>query len=532
MTSETYPNGMTAYYTYNPVGQATALEYKKTAHCGEGCTWFSDTIVPSIHGETLTQTSTLSKEPSYTYDAAGRLTQVQEIPVGEGCTTRAYAYDEESNRRSQATYKPNSKGECATEEGTVQRHTYDEANRLTDEGVTYETFGNTTSLPASDAGESELTSKYYLDGQVYKQTQSEKTIEYKLDPADRTRETISKKGETETKAIAHYDAPGSAPAWTSEESGKKWTRNIPGIGGELAAIQTNSGTPTLQLHDLQGDIVATAAMSETETKLLTKYNSTEFGVPNSKEAPPPYAWLGALGVASEQPTGTITQDGITYVPQTGRALQTEGVPLPNPENTATPFVRTIEAWVGSRAGEGAARELDKAEQEQQAREAANMPPGSTPSLGGGGCDLETEGCAADPERGKNELGCSLKGSWGVEVEVNVELNCHVTPSASQIEIEIWRVEDGSYIEVMKKTHAWNWRRDSSYEQGILSCEPDKWYRAWVYGRVWAFSAFIWSDAYVLPQNQQCYEQGEGVEDPIEGEPGGAHSGEDGGGDDE
>ncbi len=30
MTSESYPNGMTAYYTHNQAGETTGIEYKKT----------------------------------------------------------------------------------------------------------------------------------------------------------------------------------------------------------------------------------------------------------------------------------------------------------------------------------------------------------------------------------------------------------------------------------------------------------------------------------------------------------------------
>jgi YD repeat-containing protein len=421
MTSETYPNAMTANYTHNQAGETTGIEYVKTAHCKHTCpeVWYSDTIVPSIHGETLKQTSTLSEEPSYTYDTAGRLTQVQENPASEGCTTRIYAYDEESNRTSLTTRKPGTGGECATEGGTAERHTYDEANRLTDEGITYEPFGNTTSLPAADADGSELTSEYYIDGQVAKQEQNKETIEYKLDPENRTLEAISK-GNTSATVISHYDGPGNALAWTSEETGAKWHRNIPGITGALEAVQTNEEEPILQLHDLQGDVIATVRDNENETELLTKYNSTEFGVPTGKEPPPKYAWLGAGGVAGELPSGVITQDGVTYVPIIGRPLQTESVPLPLPESAATPFSRPLEAWVGSKAGEGAARELATANEERQKREEANKPPGTIPLPGigeeaGGGGEEEGGyggGCAGDNA-------CAASVHHGVHCEAQV-----------------------------------------------------------------------------------------------------------------
>ena len=177
LVAEGYPNGMTATYTYNQVGKPAALVYKKITNCTEEekekCKWFKDTVVPSIHGQWLSQTSTLSTQ-AYNYDAAGRTTQVQNTPVGKSCTTHIYAYDEDTNRASLTTREPNSKGECATEGGTVEGHAYDTADRLTDTGTTYSTFGNITSLPAADAGGKEpsenLTSTYYVDNRETKRT--------------------------------------------------------------------------------------------------------------------------------------------------------------------------------------------------------------------------------------------------------------------------------------------------------------------------------------------------------------------------
>jgi len=382
MTSETYPNSMTATYTRDPAGEASGIEYTKTKACAKSCPeqWFADSTIPSIHGETMRQTSSLAEEPSFNYDPAGRLLEVQEVPAGEGCSTRVYAYNEEGDRTSLTTRKPGSEGKCAAEGGTVEKHSYDEANRLTDPGVAYEAFGNTTTLPAADADGSELKSFYYVDNQVAKQVQNGETIEYKLDPESRTRETISS-GNTAATVISHYDAPGDAVAWTSEEGGAKRTRNVPGMDGALTATQASTGAITLLLHDLRGNVVATVGDSEAETKLLSKYNSTEFGVPTTKEAPPKYAWLGAAGVAGELPSGVITRDGITYVPLTGQALQTQGTAPPTPTNAATPFTKAVEEWVGSKAGEGAARELAKAQEEEAAREAANRPAGAIPCSG-------------------------------------------------------------------------------------------------------------------------------------------------------
>jgi RHS repeat-associated protein len=330
MLTEGYPNGMTSTYTYNAVGKPTALQYKKTTHCTEEkekCIWFKDTVIPSIHGQWIEQTSTLSHQ-TYTYDNAGRLTQVQNTPTGKGCTTRIYAYDEDTNRTSLTTREPGSEGKCATEGGKVETHTYDTADRLTDAGIKYSEFGDITTLPAGDAEEGakyELTSTYYTDNQVASQKQNEQTVGYNLDPAGRTLETISTGKPNNSTIMSHYAGPGNAPAWTINPVSDEWRRNIPGINGTLAAIQNNGETPVLQLTNLHGDIIATAYLSETATELASKADTSEYGVP-TVSAPAKYSWLGAIELPTELPSGVVTMGARSYVPQIGRFLQPDPIP--------------------------------------------------------------------------------------------------------------------------------------------------------------------------------------------------------------
>ena len=322
LTSESYPNGMKAMYTHDVSGNTTSLVYKKETHCTENCEWFKDSVVPSIHGQWMAQTSSLGKE-AYVYDGAGRLTEAQATPTGKGCTTRRYAYDEDTNRTSLTTYPPNSKNECSTESGVVESHAYDEADRLTDTGAAYDAYGNTTGLPSVDAGKFALTSSFYQDNQLASQEQHEQTIGYQLDPSRRTREIVST-GKVVASEVQHYAGPGSTPAWTGELSGN-WTRNIPGMSG-LGAIQHDGETPVLQLTNLHGDIVATAADSETATGLAsTIIEASEYGVPGT-EAPPKYSWLGALTIRTELPSGVTAMGARSYVPELGRFLQSDPVP--------------------------------------------------------------------------------------------------------------------------------------------------------------------------------------------------------------
>ncbi len=329
MLTESYPNGMTATYAYNQVGKPTNLEYTKTTHCTEEkekCKWFKDAVSPSIHGQWLEQTSSLSHQ-AYTYDNTGRLTQVQNTPAGKDCTTRIYAYDEDTNRTSLTT-RESSTEKCATEGGKVQEHTYDTADRLTDPGIAYNTFGDITTLPAADAeasAEHALTNTYYTDNQVASQKQNEQTVGYNLDPAGRSLETISTGKPNNSTIVSHYAGPGNAPAWTINPVSSEWTRNITGISGSLVAIQNNGETPELQLTNLHGDIIAKAYLSETATELAAKADTSEFGVP-TVTAPAKYAWLGSSELPTELPSGVITMGVRSYVPEIGRFLQPDPVP--------------------------------------------------------------------------------------------------------------------------------------------------------------------------------------------------------------
>ncbi len=329
--TETYPNGMTATYTYNQVDKPTSLVYKKTTNCTEEekekCKWFKDTVFPSIHGQWLEQTSTLSHQ-AYTYDNPGRLTQVQNTPTGGKCTTRLYAYDEDTNRTSLTTREPNAEGKCAAEGGKIQEHKYDTADRLTDPGIAYNPFGDITTLPAADTEESAghaLTNNYYTDNQVASQTQNEQTIGYNLDPTGRTRETVSSGKPNNSTIISHYAGPSDEPAWTLNPVSSEWTRNITGISGNLVAIQNNGETPELELTNLHGDIIAKAYLSETATTLAATADTSEFGVP-TVTAPAKYAWLGASELPTELPSGVITMGVRSYVPQIGRFLQPDPIP--------------------------------------------------------------------------------------------------------------------------------------------------------------------------------------------------------------
>jgi YD repeat-containing protein len=501
ITSETFPNNMTATYTRNATGDTTSIEYVKNGYCASTCpeVWFKEKATASIHGETLSQTSSLATMNS-SFDEAGRVLEVQETPSGKGCTTRTYGYDIESNRTSLQTREPAATGACATEGGTLATHTFDGANRLSDTGVSYETFGNTTTLPSADAGGPEITSAYYVDNQLASQTQNEETTAYYMDPEGRTRETVASGKGANGVSISHYPGPGSSVSWTAEPEGK-WTRAIPGIDGTLSGTAANGLTVTLQLHDLRGDVVGTASGSETETKMLSPYSSSEFGVP-SGGTPPKYAWLGAFGVTSESPTGAIVQDGTTYVPQTGRPLQREPVTTPNPQNFLNQYVSTFEEWPEYTAGI-VAEQVANALEARRAVEEANQPAGATPEpeeneeavgepVAVAASGYHPEGTWLYKSKGADFAGCSVWGSWGHEflsgkISAYGHWKCGTAVRGFQMQIQIWEQTPHGPLEILgdhAPTEAFGPGKHGDWHHTWTCPDSGTFYHLWFWGRYW------------------------------------------------
>jgi RHS repeat-associated protein len=314
------PNGLTAKTTYDQAGEPVKLTYTKTSSCGESCTWYEETLEHSIEGRIVSGASSLVKD-QYSYDKAGRLTEAQETPTGGECTSRAYAYDADSNRLTKTTRNPGALGACSTSGGSTQKYEYDAADRLMGTGLTYDAWGRAQNLPAEFAGGKALSTTYFANDMVSTQSQGGVTNAFRLDATGRQRQR-EQAGGLEGTEIFHFDGPSDSVAWT--QLGATWTRNIGGIGGELAAVQESSGTTTFKLTDLHGDVVAAASSNPAETKLTATYRLDEFGNPVSGSAGR-YGWLGGKQRRTELASGVIQMGVRSYVPALGRFLTPDPV---------------------------------------------------------------------------------------------------------------------------------------------------------------------------------------------------------------
>ncbi|MET0558520.1 MAG: RHS repeat-associated core domain-containing protein [Solirubrobacterales bacterium] len=316
------PGGLVARTSYDEIGEPVHLEYVKATGCSANCVWFQTDVISSIRGQLREEASSLATH-QYSYDALGRLVLATDQPKASGCTTRAYGYDADSNRTKLTTRAPGTGGVCdTTSAGTVQTYGYDTADRLLGEGVVYDNLGRITQLPAKFAGGGTLTTTYWTNDLIKSQTQDGITNTYELDGAMRQRRLVTTGGSGAGSEIYHYESPSDAPAWI--DAGASWTRNITGIGGELAAIYSSSNGTTLQLTDLHGDVVATASAEPGATAVLDTNEFDEFGIPKVKDLLT-FGWLGGQQRRSDLPSGVVQMGVRAYIPAIGRFLSPDPI---------------------------------------------------------------------------------------------------------------------------------------------------------------------------------------------------------------
>jgi RHS repeat-associated protein len=313
------PNGLIAETSFDESGVPIGLTYTKATSCGTSCTWLDLSVERSIRGQILLEDGTLGKD-EYAYDKLGRLTTAREASTGGVCTTRTYKYDQNSNRVEKTRFFGFG-GACSGSGGNTQNYTYDSADRLLASGLTYDSFGRITSLPAAYAGGGALTTSYFGNNLVRSQTQDGLTNTYELDAAMRQRQRAQTGTQSGTE-IYHYAGDSDAVAWT--QAGSSWSRNIGGIDGDLVAIHDSSSGVRLQLTNLHGDIVATASPDPNVSQLLETFNFDEFGIPQSASARR-FGWLGGEKRRTELPSGIIQMGVRSYVPALGRFISPDPV---------------------------------------------------------------------------------------------------------------------------------------------------------------------------------------------------------------
>ncbi|MEV0787027.1 DNRLRE domain-containing protein [Streptomyces sp. NPDC050423] len=316
------PGGFTMRQNTNPVGMPTGRSYSRD---GDGEILFSETIVPTVHGQRSSYTGSAGQTAgeTYTYDKAGRLARAADDAVDGTCVTRSYTFDKNSNRKTLATAAAAPGLECTTTGATTTGHTYDSADRLVDAGYTYDAFGRTTAAPGT-------TLAYYANDLVRQQTTGAQrqiwTLDTQLRPRASTVETNASGSWTKTQSkLNHYSSDTDSPRWIVEDTASgALTRSVNGFDGQLAATTAKSGGVVLHLVNLHGDVAI--QLPTTAGQAATVLNTDEYGNRTADQAATRYGWHGGMHRSSETLTDLTLMGVRLYSPALGRFLSADPVP--------------------------------------------------------------------------------------------------------------------------------------------------------------------------------------------------------------
>ncbi|MFF7757091.1 DNRLRE domain-containing protein [Streptomyces griseorubiginosus] len=321
LTTESLPGGYTLTVNQDETGAETSRVYTQDS---DGTVVASDSVDRSAQGQAVTDVDSngQTRSRAYTYDAAGRLTGTDDTDPSGACTRRAYTFDDNSNRSTLATSTSDVGAVCSSSGATTTSYSYDSADRLETSGTVYDAFGRTTTQ-ASGA-----TIGYYANDLVRQQTSGTSRQTWTLDAAGRlaTWTTESDTSGTWTQSASktnHYGADGDSPSWTAEDSGGTITRDVRGIDGQLDAITGASGSATLQLSDIHGDVTVQLPLDTTQSAVAQSYD--EYGNAEGDTAAARYGWLGTTQRSADSATGAILMGQRLYDPTVGRFLSVDPV---------------------------------------------------------------------------------------------------------------------------------------------------------------------------------------------------------------
>ncbi|MCM2419075.1 DNRLRE domain-containing protein [Streptomyces sp. RKAG293] len=322
MIAEGLPGGYTMKEGRDPTGAATARTYTRDS---DALVLVSDSVTATAQGRWATHAGTpgVTASQNYTYDATGRLTQVQDTSTDAVCTTRGYTFDKNTNRKTLATAVGAPNADCATTGGTTTNYTYDTADRLVNTGYTYDAFGRTTALPGTSLA-------YFANDLVQQQTAGTSRQTWALDSNFRFRSWTTESNATGTwtqtaAKVNHYGSDSDSPRWTVENSSPgTLTRNVAGPDSSLAAVTTATGGTVLELQNLHGDIALALPVDTSQAPVVL--DSDEYGNVRTNQAAVRYAWLGGAQRSDETLTGLTLMGVRLYNASTGRFLSVDPVP--------------------------------------------------------------------------------------------------------------------------------------------------------------------------------------------------------------
>lgn len=320
VVKETMPGGYTMTQTGGKAGLSNQRTYTRDS---DGSVLLTDTVTESVREEWTTHSggAGAGESQAYTYDAFGRLTKVEDT-YDNVCTTRAYAFDERTNRTGLSTAVADNGADCTTSGATTVSHTYDSANRIVDSGYEYDAFGRTTAMPDG------TSIAYYTNDLVRQQTAGTTRQTWELDAAGRfrgwTTESSASGAWAQTGSKTnHYGGSSDSPRWISDNTSGGIARMVTGLSGGMSATTGAASTVVLQLANLHGDISLMLPLDASAAPVVL--SADEYGNQREGTADARYSWLGGYQRSTEAVSGAMLMGVRLYNPATGRFLSVDPV---------------------------------------------------------------------------------------------------------------------------------------------------------------------------------------------------------------
>ncbi|GAA3117405.1 RHS repeat-associated protein [Kribbella aluminosa] len=361
LITQKLPGGVTQTHGIDITGEPVGLSYtgQVTTVNSDGTTsvdpngpWLSWSLQNDVIGRvthewtpdgnafTTSSGGAIPYDRRYSYDSAGRLTQVNDrtaaasgIDVEDpaqapACVTRTYGFDANDNRLTKATAPAAADGSCSTSGATTTTRAFDTADRpITGANGTgnyvYDALGRTVTLPAADAprpANGNVTMSYYDNDLARSIAQNGTTTTFGLDAVDRRSTEIVTNASGSTQTVRHYTDPSDNPTWVTQ--GTTTQRYAELIGSDLALTVRQTGAADLTVANPHGDVVATVDLpspTATATSIVGWNNYDEQGNPTTATASTSavsYGWLGARQRATTDP-GVLAMGVRLYNPVTG-----------------------------------------------------------------------------------------------------------------------------------------------------------------------------------------------------------------------
>ena len=394
LIQENLPGQVIKRTSLDRVGALTGVTYngqvidQQTSQPTQDQPWFGWSTISNAKGQVVrewtpnggaayTRTTGAQAVPgslSYTYDRAGRITQVTDETgtltgnqlTDTACQTRSYSFDKNGNRTSQTSVDGLTAGGCTTTGGSSIARSYDTADRPTtgangQGAYTYDPLGRQLSIPAADAplaALGDITLGYYDDDTIRTITQNGRTTTHTLDSAGRrTTQAITTTPGTESTLVRRYNDTSDKPTWTVDNRAgatttTRYAELINGSLGLTLTTTTSGTTASLALASLRGDTSATVPITPGQAATgIDSFNQyTEYGQAKQTLNTNPggttgigYGWLGTMQRAT-QDTG-LTPVSYTHLDVYKRQVYNDSTgTVASKSSTAGSQAWTYDTW--------------------------------------------------------------------------------------------------------------------------------------------------------------------------------------------